>query len=213
MADAGMTATARADRLVRSAVLSVFDLDWLEPGLDRASREDADRLADFLADSCERVVDVHGVPRWRLRDDERLRVLRLVPREVLLAAVETAPQRPDEPVQHALERYLRGTLPPVEALDAAELAGLLQLERWLGPQAGLPTQQDVESRLDWLNVLAPLQRLLARGFVGREDVLAGLTAYLDAPLPQAPFVITRGGEYLFVPGITGLAAVADGVTG
>ena len=189
MANAGMTATARADRLVRSAVLSVFDLDWLEPGLDRASREDADRLADFLADSCERVVDVHGVPRWRLRDDERLRVLRLVPREVLLAAVETAPQRPDEPVQHALERYLRGTLPPVEALDAAELAGLLQLERWLGPQSGLPTQQDVESRLDWLNVLAPLQRLLARGFVGREDVLAGLTAYLDAPLPQAPFVI------------------------
>ena len=31
--------------------------------------------------------------------------------------------------------------------------------------------------------------------------------------PQAPFVITKGGEYLFVPGITGLAAVADGVTG
>jgi Dyp-type peroxidase family len=30
--------------------------------------------------------------------------------------------------------------------------------------------------------------------------------------PQAPFVITRGGEYLFVPGMTGLAAIADGVT-
>jgi Dyp-type peroxidase family len=29
--------------------------------------------------------------------------------------------------------------------------------------------------------------------------------------PQAPFVITKGGEYLFVPGITALAAVADGV--
>jgi len=31
--------------------------------------------------------------------------------------------------------------------------------------------------------------------------------------PQGPFVTTRGGEYLFVPSITGLAAVADGVTG
>jgi Dyp-type peroxidase family len=31
--------------------------------------------------------------------------------------------------------------------------------------------------------------------------------------PQGPFVTVRGGEYLFVPGITGLAAIADGVTG
>ena len=31
--------------------------------------------------------------------------------------------------------------------------------------------------------------------------------------PQGQFVIVRGGEYLFVPGITGLAAMADGVTG
>jgi Dyp-type peroxidase family len=31
--------------------------------------------------------------------------------------------------------------------------------------------------------------------------------------PQDQFVTTRGGEYLFVPGITGLAAVAEGVTG
>jgi Dyp-type peroxidase family len=31
--------------------------------------------------------------------------------------------------------------------------------------------------------------------------------------PQQAFVITRGGEYLFVPGITALAAIADGATG
>jgi Dyp-type peroxidase family len=31
--------------------------------------------------------------------------------------------------------------------------------------------------------------------------------------PQPSFVSTRGGEYLFVPGITALAAIADGVTG
>jgi len=30
--------------------------------------------------------------------------------------------------------------------------------------------------------------------------------------PQRSFVTTRGGEYLFVPGITALAAIADGVT-
>jgi Dyp-type peroxidase family len=31
--------------------------------------------------------------------------------------------------------------------------------------------------------------------------------------PQAAFVKTRGGEYLFVPGISALAAIADGTTG
>jgi len=31
--------------------------------------------------------------------------------------------------------------------------------------------------------------------------------------PQRSFVTTRGGEYLFVPGITALGAIADGVTG
>ena len=32
-------------------------------------------------------------------------------------------------------------------------------------------------------------------------------------LAQGPFVTTRGGEYLFVPGITALAAIADNVAG
>ena len=31
--------------------------------------------------------------------------------------------------------------------------------------------------------------------------------------PQEVFVRTRGGEYLFVPGMTALAALADGTAG
>ncbi len=31
--------------------------------------------------------------------------------------------------------------------------------------------------------------------------------------PQQPLVTTRGGEYLFVPGITALGALAQGVVG
>ncbi len=49
-----------------------------------------------------------------------------------------------------------------------------------------------------------------------DDANGKMTVQGDPPFffaPQAQFVITRGGEYLFVPGITGLAAVADGVTG
>ena len=35
----------------------------------------------------------------------------------------------------------------------------------------------------------------------------------DAVPPQDVFVRTRGGEYLFVPGMTALAALADGTAG
>ena len=43
-----------------------------------------------------------------------------------------------------------------------------------------------------------------------------MTVHGDPPFllrPQEAFVVTRGGEYLFAPGMTGLAAIADGVTG
>jgi len=53
--------------------------------------------------------------------------------------------------------------------------------------------------------------------LGAADEAKGkMTVPGDPPFffsPQAPFVTTRGGVYLFVPGITGLAAVADGVAG
>ena len=53
------------------------------------------------------------------------------------------------------------------------------------------------------------------------DFLSGgpsgkMTIQGDPPFflaPQGPFVTTRGGEYLFAPGITALAAIADGVAG
>jgi hypothetical protein len=51
---------------------------------------------------------------------------------------------------------------------------------------------------------------------GSTDRMGKMTVQGDPPClvsPAGPFVTTRGGEYLFVPGMTGLAAIADGVTG
>jgi Dyp-type peroxidase family len=51
---------------------------------------------------------------------------------------------------------------------------------------------------------------------GSTEAMGKMTLQGDPPFffsPQGPFVTTCGGEYLFVPGITGLAALADGVTG
>jgi Dyp-type peroxidase family len=51
---------------------------------------------------------------------------------------------------------------------------------------------------------------------GSAEAMGKMTVQGEPPfffLPQGPFVTTKGGEYLFVPGMTALAAVADGVTG
>ncbi|GAA2376854.1 hypothetical protein [Dactylosporangium salmoneum] len=170
--------------LTRAAVLSVFDLDWLGPGPDDAG----ERLAAFLAANCERVVDAGGTPRWRLRDDERLRVLRGTPREELLAALGETSGRPDEPVQRLMERYLRGT--PVLQDDAgtAELAAALQLQRWFGPDPALPAAAEAQSLLEWRQLLAPLRRLLAAGFLGRADLVEALSRHVTGA-PAAPFVV------------------------
>ena len=51
---------------------------------------------------------------------------------------------------------------------------------------------------------------------GSAEAMGKMTVQGTPPFffsPQGPFVTTRGGEYLFVPGMTALAALADGVTG
>jgi Dyp-type peroxidase family len=51
---------------------------------------------------------------------------------------------------------------------------------------------------------------------GSAEAMGKMTVQGEPPFffsPQRPFVTTRGGEYLFVPGMTALAALADGVTG
>ena len=52
--------------------------------------------------------------------------------------------------------------------------------------------------------------------LGANEKRGKMTVQGDPPFilhPQEAFVVTKGGEYLFAPGITGLAAIADGVTG
>jgi deferrochelatase/peroxidase EfeB len=52
--------------------------------------------------------------------------------------------------------------------------------------------------------------------LGSPDGKGKMTIQGDPPFflaPMAAFVKTKGGEYLFVPGISALAAIADGTTG
>ena len=184
-----MGATSPPDLLLRAAVLSVFDVDWIQEHLVDAEVDD---VVDFLSSSCERVVDPTGTPRWRLRDDERMRVLRRVPRASLRAVMDSVAIRPDDPVQAALEQYLSGSFPPIDQLDEAGLSGVLQLERWVGEDAGLPATSDVQARLDWIALVGPLQRLVAHGFFGRQDLLAELRSFVAREISQPDAFLIEG---------------------
>jgi hypothetical protein len=187
-----LAAASPDDLLVQAAVVSVFDVDWLRPHL---ADDEVDEMVDFLSSRCERVVDSTGAPRWQLRDDERIRVLRQVPRPSLRAAMNSVATRPNEPVQAALEGYLSGSLSPLDQLDAAGLSGVLQLERWVGEAAGLPAPDEVQARLDWLALVDPLRRLVARGFFGRQDLLAELRSFIEDESPpkgQTPAFLIEG---------------------
>jgi hypothetical protein len=181
------------DLLMRAAVLSAFDLNWIHPRLADAEVDD---VAAFLSSSCERVVDATGTPRWRLRDDERMRILRGRSRASLRAALDSVMDRPDDLVQAALEQYLSGSFPPLDQLDAAGLSGVLQLERWVGEDAALPTSSDVQARLEWRTLVEPLQRLVARGFFGRQDLLTELRSFIaqEGSQPGAFLIEGVGGS-------------------
>jgi hypothetical protein len=181
---------------VRAAVLSVFDIDWIVPISDLDEAETAE-FSDFLADSCERVLDEHGLPRWQLRDDLRAQVLRTIGRQGLGVALIETTGRPDsrDRVQAALERFIAGKETRLDELDSAGLSAELQVEQWVGNavQPRAVTAEDIKARLDWLAVSEPLQRLLARGFVGRQDLLA-----------YCRYVIESGDDPLLIEGVGGI---------
>lgn len=184
-----------ATLLTRAAVLSVFDVGWLNAD-DFAS---SDELIGFLTSACERVIDPEGTPRWRLRDDQRGRVLRSTERPALRSALGQLSHRPDDAVQAALERFVAGTNAPPDQLDASALRGQLQLERWIGG-AGVPGE--LQGRLDWLTVTDPLRRLLTSKLYGRQGTLQNCQEFIDGGVEEeaaAERQRVSSGSFLVLP--------------
>jgi hypothetical protein len=182
-------------------VLSVFDVDWIQPA-DELDETGEDELAEFIASSCERVVDSTGVARWQIRDTERSRVLARTPPDALRAALDAAAEHPDDPVQAALTRFVAGLTPSIDELDAAGLSAELQVDRWTEDGTGSgdgsepagstrPRAAEIQARLDWLAVTEPLDRLTADGFFGREELLSECRAFVadPPPWPDSGFLI------------------------
>jgi cellulose synthase operon protein C len=145
----------------------------------------------WIVSECESVLedDMIVVPGF----GESLRTLRPASREAALSQFHTreemwsARQRnPSEgggDLQAAIDWLLSNSIPPLETLQEAQLAALLQATRWFGERVlGLPAPNELSRRLVRKRLTSRFERL-AIGFVGRVSELGALREYVGVLAP------------------------------
>lgn len=188
----GEIATAGSpDAYVRAAaVLDVFDPATLSPAGRRAVVEPTARVLDRLLPLSEPAAT--GEPGiWSLALGPRRSALAaLRTREAMRKALAANPTRRPTPVQRLFEAVLAGDALDVARLTRGDLAALLTVLDWLeGIVAPLPGRQAVRDALDRADALAPMERLVAGGFVNREAQLAQLHDYVMRSGSAVPLVV------------------------
>ncbi|MER9205288.1 ATP-binding protein [Mesorhizobium sp. M0771] len=163
-----------------AAVLTSFDLAALHPAQYVEDRDDA--LVDLLID-CEPADKFSTAQRWQLAEVARRQVLFQLGRhpDGLRQALAANPDRPDDPVQRAMDELIlgEGEIGHLNQRSLEELLALARAVDWLqGAVFALPARDDLLRRIEMKRLLKPFQRLLERGFVGRADELAALHDYV-----------------------------------
>jgi hypothetical protein len=165
-----------------AAVLARFVPERLRPFTPTGSVVDG-RWDDFVLD-CE-PVSLGGSPGWwRLKTAERRAALRrLRSRDMMRAALDTNRDRPDDLLQRALDRLIRGpetwSAETLEQMSGEDLAALATATEWMaGIISDLPSPKLIARALPRATLLAPMRRLAGRTFVGRESELSQLRDYV-----------------------------------
>jgi tetratricopeptide (TPR) repeat protein len=148
--------------------------------------------AQWIAGECESVLkdDMIAIPGFT----DSMRSLRPASREAGLSPFSTredmwrARQRNSSEgggdLQAAIDWVLSGSIPPLETLQEAQLAALLQATRWFGERVpGLPVPNELSRRLLRKRLTARFERLAA-GFVGRVSELGALREYVGVLAPE-----------------------------
>jgi cellulose synthase operon protein C len=172
--------------LATAAVLTTFAPEKLRPLNGKA---DIGEIAAMVSQFAEPIRFGPTRGQWRLADDVRQQVLRVLGRDSIQEALKINFERPSDPAQRALEELALGSDMP--ALKGRSLEDLLGLERavdWLDGalDVPLPNRNDILARIEWQKLLEPMQRLAGSDFVGRETELAVLRRYVDQ-LPSMSF--------------------------
>jgi cellulose synthase operon protein C len=172
-----------------AAVLAAFDLVALRPFRGEARPDD--RLVERLLPSCEPITEGSGRGLWTLSlADRRAGLRRLGSRERMSAALAANPKRVQTPAQRIFERVLGAEPIALEELSRDELAAAITVGEWLrGLLDGIPEEAAVRRALARHDLIAPMRRLTAGGFVNREQELVLLAEHVSGPPPVAPLFI------------------------
>lgn len=161
-----------------AAVLSYFDPHKLRPLGGAELGESA--ATHLLLDATPKEGDGQS-GTWILRADVRRAALeRLATVEALRSALEANHPRSDDVLQRTLDAaIMRRSLP--EALSKDELRSALHVTDWLGGiVGGLPAKADIRRRLEWKDLLDPLQELAQlRWFCGRSREKQRLREFVE----------------------------------
>ena len=176
-----------------ASVLAAFDPLTLWPV--GGGPQAGEALLKRLLPRCEPVADGPAQGLWSLALGERREGLRrLGTRTWMKEALAANPARLETPLQRMLERVIVGGPVVHEELPREELAALLTVNDWLQGVVGeIPDEVSARRVLNRTDLLAPMRRLTAGGFVDRTHELARLKAFVAGP-PAAPlFVFGPGG--------------------
>lgn len=179
-----------------AAVLASFDPLALQPvggSVDARARAD---VLPRLRPMCEVLTESAPTSSWTLTLPERRASLkRLATRERMKAALNVNQRRPEGALQRAFERVLEPGPITLDDLLRDDLAALLTVHGWVdGVLDGVPDPAAILKALRRTDLLAPMHRLTSSGFVGRDDEMQKLAAFVFGPQPIAPlFVFGPGG--------------------
>src|SRR5262249_36100559 len=138
-------------------------LGWFDPQTIRATGSTAEReTVDQLLAHSEQTVDASGRQGWTLSPEVRVATLRqLRARDRVREALAASQMRPEDPMQRTLQAYLTATAEPVEEQSLSQLGLTYQACEWLRAAGfeGLPEQNAITRRTDWLTLLEPFEHL------------------------------------------------------
>lgn len=173
-----------APYLNAAALLATFKLEGLQPD-GHATQPRADALLELINRS--RPVGDMRDDIWQLDEAQRRSALRrLSNRDSMRRARRANPGQGSGAIQQGIDLLIAADTPP--RLDGMVLDQLLGLERALkwfeGVVEPLPKAAELEARIERERQLAPMRKLLERGFVDRVPYLVQLADYVGV-LPPA----------------------------
>ncbi|WP_159047381.1 ATP-binding protein [Streptomyces sp. XY332] len=160
------------------------------------SATDHDTLRSFIIQDCERVTTAAG-SRWRLSADVRTATLdRLRDRDRLLDTLTASQPDAIDIDSTMVAALLRGVAPALDAQTTDELTGTLHAVEWLRAASHaadalakqgveLPATDDIRRAIAFSAIFQPLLLLADDHFVGRQEELRELAAYVGLLPPDS----------------------------